>query len=214
MLRQKGIQVAVPALTSSEGLPTTYWQQHATAVRYSLRATPSNSPLILVGHSGGGMLLPAIRQIIEQPVAAYIFVDAGLPEDGKSRLDLFGNVEASQRFRQAAKDGFLPTWSDEELRDVIPADEPRRRLVAELRPVSLAVYEEPIPVFNGWPDAPCAYLRFGANPAYEVPAERARQDGWECIELQGEHFHMLIDPSAVTEALIELCKRMGIIAGA
>ncbi len=80
--------------------------------------------------------------------------------------------------------------------------------MAELRPLPLAVYEEPLPVFEGWPDAPCGYLRF--SPAYEVPAERAKREGWECAEFDGGHFHMLNDPSAVADALVRLLGRMGI----
>jgi hypothetical protein len=123
----------------------------------------------------------------------YLFVDAGLPQDGRSRLDLFDNAAEAQRFRQSAlkAGGFLPTWSDQDLRQVIPDDELRRRFVAELTPVPLAVYEEPLPVFSGWPDAPCAYLRFGDNPAYAAPAAHAQQAGWPYLQLDGHHFHMV-----------------------
>ena len=85
-----------------------------------------------------------------------------------------------------------------------------QRFVAELRPLPLAVYEEPIPVFEGWPDAPCGYLRFGANPAYDAPAERARRDGWAYREMDGAHFHMLGDPAAVAGALLDLVEQMGV----
>jgi hypothetical protein len=156
------------------------------------------------------MLLPAIRQVTGRPVAAYLFVDAGLPQDGRSRLDLFDNAAEAQRFRQSAlkAGGFLPTWSDQDLREVIPDDELRRRFVAELTPLPLAVYEEPLPVFPGWPDAPCAYLRFGHNPAYAAPAAHAQQAGWPYLQLDGHHFHMLVDPPAVANALIELVEQI------
>jgi hypothetical protein len=156
------------------------------------------------------MLLPAIRQVTGRPVAAYLFVDAGLPQDGRSRLDLFENIEEAERFRQSARQagGLLSTWSDEDLREVIPDDELRRRFVAELAPLPLAVYEEPLPVFAGWPDAPCGYLRFGPNPAYAAPAARAQQAGWPYLQLDGGHFHMLVDPPAVASALIQLIEQI------
>ena len=152
------------------------------------------------------MLLPAIREALGRPVSMYIFVDAGIPLDGKSRLDLFENPVAAAQFRQAATDGMLPTWTDEDLREVIPDDAIRQRFVAELRPLPLKVYEEPIPVFQGWPDAPCGYLRFmGAHSAaYEEPARWAQREGWTYAELQGGHFHMLVEPRAVASALLEL----------
>src|SRR6185436_1876616 len=97
--------------------------------------------LILTGHSGAGMLLPAIRQLTMRPVTAYLFVDAGIPEDGKSRLDLFEDSLAAAQFRQAAVRGLLPIWSDEDLREAIPDPKWRQRFVGELRPLPLAVYE-------------------------------------------------------------------------
>ncbi|MSP13091.1 MAG: alpha/beta hydrolase [Chloroflexi bacterium] len=213
VLRQKGVGVIVPTLTSSQESATPYWQQHAAAVAQALQAQggdPSQQPLILVGHSGAGMLLPAIRQVTGRPVAAYLFVDAGLPVAGKSRLDLFEDAEAAAAFRQAATGGLLPAWTEEDLREVIPSIEQRRRFVAELRPLPLAVYEDPLPVFAGWPDAPCGYLRFGANPAYDTGAARALREGWAYSQLEGMHFHMLVDPPAVAQALLTLVERMGL----
>jgi hypothetical protein len=154
------------------------------------------------------MLLPAIRQLTMRPVAAYLFVDAGIPEDGKSRLDLFEDERAAEQFRRAAVDGLLPAWSDEDLLEAIPDPERRRRFVGELRPLPLAVYEEPIPVFEGWPDAPCGYLRFGANPAYDAPAERAQRAGWAYHKIDGGHFHMQVDPATVANTLLKLVEQI------
>lgn len=203
-LERRGRAVVMPALRVSEAPGAPYWLQHVQAVARTIERGPPNRSPILVGHSGAGLLLPAVRQLIGCPIAAYIFVDAGLPKDGASRLDLFGSPAAAEQFRQAAVNGLLPTWSDADLADVIPDDDLRRRFVAELRPLPLAVYEEPIPVFAGWPDAPCGYLRFGSNPTYAAPAEQARSAGWAYAELDGAHFHMLVDPAAVTSALLEL----------
>lgn len=209
-LRHKDIEVIIPTLVSSVDTDPPYWQQHVRAVARALEPILPQHPLILVGHSGAGMLLPALRQVTRRPVAAYLFVDAGLPQDGKSRLDLFENPDAIEQFRQAAVDNFLPPWSADDLRDVIPDMELRQRFVAELSPLPLAVYEEPIPVFTGWPDAPCGYLRFGSNPVYESPAEQARREGWAYLELEGEHFHMLVDPLAVANTLLKLLKQLGV----
>jgi hypothetical protein len=139
-----------------------------------------------LAHSGAGMLLPAIRQVTGRRVAAYLFVDAMIPENMKSRLDLFASPEAATRFRQSAKNGYLPVWTDEDLREDIPDNALRRRFVNELRPLPLAVYEEPIPVFSGWPDAPCGYLQF--TPTYEFGKRRAETSGWIYSRMNGGHF--------------------------
>ena len=90
---------------------------------------------------------------------------------------------------------------------MIPDTALRWRFVAELRPLPLAVYEEPLPVFAGWPDAPCGYLRFAATPVYEEPEREARRRGWACAQLPGHHFHMLVDPPTVAQALLDLLER-------
>ena len=207
-LRRTGIGAAVPVLAEVDVAHPPFWQQHAEAAAQMVKLIPPDRPPILVGHSGAGMLLPVIRQTLSRPVAGYIFVDAGLPKDGMSRLDLFESAEEAEQFRQAAKDGLLPTWSDEDLREVIPNDEVRRRFVAELRPLPLVAYEEPLPVFTGWPDAPCGYLQFSS--VYDQPARDAQGRGWPYTRIDGGHFHMLVDPSAVASALVNLAAKMGI----
>jgi hypothetical protein len=163
-----------------------------------MEAIPPGQRVVLVGHSGGGMLLPAVREVSGRDVAAYVFVDAGIPQDGKSRLDFFGAEEA-QRFRASAVGGLLPTWTEANLAPVLHDPQVRTQFVSELCPLPLAVYEEPIPVLDGWPDAHCAYLQF--TPTYDEPAAQARQAGWTYRRRDGTHFHMLNEPTSVTDAL-------------
>jgi pimeloyl-ACP methyl ester carboxylesterase len=207
-LRNKGYRVVVPVLDSSAKTAPAYWEQHVNGVSDAISSIHQPSPVILVGHSGAGPLLPVIRQKGKRPVAAYIFVDANLPESGKSRLDLFHDRKEVKEFRQAAKNGYLPIWSEEDLREGLPDDEIRFRFVAELKPLPLEVYEEPLPVSGDWPDAPCAYLRFGSNQAYEEPYQQALREGYETMQMPGNHFHMLVDPAGVAGSLIELAGRL------
>jgi pimeloyl-ACP methyl ester carboxylesterase len=206
-LTDKGLSAVAPALPDSRHLAPPYWKHHAAAGARALKAIPPGEPVVLVGHSGGGMLLPAVRQETKRPVAAYIYVDAGIPRNGLSRLDTFEDAEAKE-FRAAAKDGLLPTWTETDLAGAIPDPDIRRRFVRELRPLPLAVYEEPLPVFAGWPDAPCGYLQL--SPTYEPAAEEAREMGWAYRRLEGGHFHMLVEPAAVADALLGLVGDLGL----
>lgn len=204
-LRRRGIKTVVPTVVDYEGDGARFSRQHADAVIGGVAAIPPTVPLVLVGHSGAGPLLPAIRLGIEHPVAAYVFVDAGIPADGKSRLELM-EVEESHfardlRLHLSAGNRF-PEWSEEDLVAILPESRLRRRLLDELRPRTLAFFAEPIPVFAGWPDAPCGYLKF--SPAYDMPARYAREAGWRYREIAAGHFHLLIDPSAVADALLDL----------
>ncbi len=186
------------------------WQQDAGAVAGVIKSFPDDRAFVLVGHSGAGMLLPAIRQLAERPAAGYIFADAGTPVDGRSRLDLLKLElpEVGEMVEQPLLEGErLPQWSDADLSDEIPDADTRQALLAELHPQGLTFYTEPIPVFAGWPDAPCAYLQF--SQGYNYSAARARQMGWPTHNLHAGHFHLLLDPQAVAGALIELVRVMG-----
>ena len=204
-LHQQGIDALVPALRDAEDGDHPYWQQEVASVTQALAAVPADRPLVLVGHSGAGALLPAIGQSTGHRVAAYIFVDAGLPLDGMSRLDEMAVTapELAEHLRaHLTAGGRFPTWSEEDLRDVVPDERLRRRLLAELQPRPLAFFAEPIPGFAQGPDAPCAYLQFGTT--YAAAGERAQRDGWPYRQLAGGHFHMLVDPAAVAAALGDL----------
>jgi hypothetical protein len=204
-LRRRGSEALALALNDAEGSGLPYWQQHAEAGADALGSVPGDRPIALVAHSGAGVLLPPIRQAAGRHIWAYIFVDAGLPRDGWTRLDeMAANApELAGELRQhLASGGRFPEWTDEDLRDVIPDDHLRWGILAELRPRPLAFFEEPIPAFAGWPDAPCGYLRL--SPAYEQPAEEARRRGWPCRGFAAGHFHTLVDPAAVAQALVDL----------
>jgi hypothetical protein len=213
-LRRRGHTVRVPSLATQQAGERPYWRQHVGAAVRSLGRTPPEEPLIVAAHSGAGALLPAVRRGLGGQVAAYLFVDAMIPHDQNSRLDLLREAEgaeAAEGFRRSAAGGYLPVWTDGDLRQAIPDPDRRRRFLEELRPLPLAVYQEPLPVFAGWPDAPCGYLRFGTNPAYDAAARKARRQGWAYAELAGSHFHMLVDPAAVAETLLRVSDEIGVL---
>lgn len=207
-LRARQHRVMAPDLRAATDLGPPYWEHHAAAVVAALEAVPAESPLILVGHSGAGVLLPAVAARAGRPVGAFLFVDADLPEDGQSRLDRFASPSEAEEFRRSAHNGMLPPWTEDDLREAIPDAALRARFVAELRPLPLTAYEEPLPAPEGWDEAPCGYLRF--SDSYRAAAEEARDLDFECAELPGGHLMPLTDPGAVALTLVLLCARLGV----
>jgi len=201
-LKAAGCEVVMPRLDSPPHIDGTYWSRHARIVAESVAAVPQDTTIIMVGHSGAGPLLPAIREAMHRKVAGYIFFDAGLPRDGASRLDQFDTAAEVKEFRAAAVNGILPRWTDDDLRSSIKDDALRRAFVAELPALPLAVYEEPLPVFKTWPDAPCAYVRTSAT--YDPFLATARNKGWPARSLDGGHFYMLNEPARAAALLQEL----------
>jgi hypothetical protein len=169
-------------------------------------------PLVLVGHSGAGPLLAAVGTRLRaagRPCAGYLFCDAGLPEDGASRLDLLAveDQTTAEAFRaELERGGRFPEWGDAELAPLVPDPAARAALIGSLRPRGLAFFTEPLPVAAGWPDAPCGFLRLSA--AYDGWAAAAAAKGWPTAGLDAGHFHPLVDPDGVAAALLALLARM------
>ena len=206
-LRKRGYEVALPHLTNSEVDGRRYWEQHADTIVRTARSLSPRQTVVLVGHSGAGVLLPVAGQSLAAE-CRYIFVDSDLPMDGKSRLDHFAPEDA-EAFRRAAIGGYIPPWTEDRLERAIPDPDIRHRFVSELVPVPLAVYEELIPVPPGWPDGPCAYLSFAGTGAYGMAVSESKSRGWPTVEMPGEHFQLLVDPPGVADALVDLVERLG-----
>ena len=202
-LRARGDRVYAPDLGGDEHDATPLWQQHARPAADALRDVGAGA--VLVGHSGAGGLLPAIRDAARTAVGGYIFVDAGLPAPGARKGD---GAFAARVDAMHASGRRFPEWTDADLRDVIPDDARRASVLAEMRPQPARFWDEALPVFEGWPDAPCTYLRFAPNPSYDDAAGEARRRGWPYREIGAGHFHMLVGPAAVADALASLADEM------
>jgi len=209
VLKKRNLQVVIPTLVDNPNSTLPFWQQHAQSVSQSLVQIPPDQKIILVAHSGAGPLLPAIRQKLTHSIFAYVFVDAGIPRDGLSRLELMKleDLQWAEKFHEALlQGGQFPTWSEDDLEAIIPEGETRRKLVAEIRPHSLPFFAEPIPVQAEWPDAACIYIKFSAS--YDWDAMQAKHTGWLVHEMRAGHFHMLVDPAAVADMLVKTVQNL------
>jgi hypothetical protein len=202
-MRERGLEVVLPILNDSPASEMPYWKQHAESVSKALADIPKDRALILAAHSGAGPLLPAIRAAIPNLIHAYVFVDAGIPRNNATRLDLMGSEDPAwaRQFQEELERGErFPTWNSDDLRQIVPDDQLREQLVTELHPRGSDFFTEPIPVFDGWPDAPCVYIQL--SEPYERPAAHARVAGWPTYRMDAGHFHMLVDPKAVSDLII------------
>lgn len=183
------------------------WRATVDGVLAVLDEVARDQGVVLAGHSRAGPLLPAIGRSLDRHVEAYILVDSRLPHGGLSPLGAIAEEDAAgaaeRRARLQAGERY-PAWTDADLRELVPDPERRGALVAELRPRGPEFWTEPLPVVRGWPDAPCGYLRF--SDAYRSAAESAKRGGWLVRELPAGHFHQLVDPASVAEALIGILR--------
>jgi pimeloyl-ACP methyl ester carboxylesterase len=167
--------------------------------------------VVLVGHSGAGPLLPCIAEAINRPVVGLVFVDAGIPKAGASRLDLLADETSSEladKLRAFLESGgSYPVWRDAELGTLIPDARTRQEVLQEMKAQPLAYWNEPLHVPEGLLTIPCGYLRL--SDGYSAPAAEAQRRGWPYRELDKGHFHMVVDPEVVASELIGLLTTMG-----
>lgn len=168
---------------------------------------------VLVTHSGGGALVPAILQAAGGRIEAAIFVDALLPDPGRSWFDSAPD-DLAALVRRRARAGRAPPWPDwlppGRLEHLLPDRSMRESLIAEAPAVPLAVLDEPAP---DWPAlAPprgCAYLQLSS--AYDREAAQALARGWPVRRLDGHHLSIMTDPSLVAATIVDLAD--GLLAG-
>ena len=206
-LRARGYGVITPELTDNGESP--FWRQHVDIVVEAFEAVADDEPIILAGHSAAGLLLPTIAAEVDRPVAGSLFVDAGFPIDGLSRLDVIDREDPAlgRQFRDLLSNGgTFPNWTDADLASIVPDAAMRSALMQDLRPRALPFYTEPVPAPQNWMSGPAGYLQFGDSYDRTV----ARIDDWPVTKLAAGHFHQLVDPVETVDAMLDLVARMAI----
>jgi hypothetical protein len=193
-----------------------YAVRYVAAAAAQIAAADPTSPLVLVAHSGAGYLLPQLgftQRAARRAVGGYVFLDAGIPAPRQStRLGLLAAEDATMADDLdvlLSAGGRFPSWTDDDLRELIPDHAVRAEVVASLRPRGLDFFTEVLPFPTGdveWPDAPCGLLQ--TSPAYAPTARSARSRGWPVLEREGGHFASCADPHGVARDLLALVDRL------
>lgn len=165
------------------------------------------SEVILVGHSYSGMVITGVATQIPQRLLKLVYLDAYLPYEGESELDLWPEEEQVQA-RSDLEEGrvFREPVSPEILgiEDIDTAD----WVSARLTPHPLTTYIDPPPLGNelssGLPGVNIHCTKgLVASRTLEF-AIRAREMGFEVHKLATGHDAMLTEPKLLTELLLEL----------
>ena len=109
LLRAKGHEAFTPTLTglgervhlaSPQIDLTTHIQDILGVIRYE-----ELHEVILVGHSYGGMVITGVAEQIPDKLARLVYLDAMVPQDGQSDLDVLGPALAAQFEARARSHG-------------------------------------------------------------------------------------------------------------
>jgi pimeloyl-ACP methyl ester carboxylesterase len=153
----------------------------------------------LIGHSYGGMVATGIADRARARVAQLIYLDAFVPDDGDSLLDLL--PPASRAQRQPGPDGWRipPTMMPP---DTAPEDVawcmPRRQ------PTPAKTFSQKLRLRNGPLTLPRHYIyctRHSADDRFRRFYERAKREGWETYEIDSSHNPHITCPDVLAALL-------------
>lgn len=154
--------------------------------------------VILVGHSYGGMVISGVADRVPERLAKLIYLDAILPDDGESALQVMGR--SGEWISRMLRDGMLvPHW--------VAPDKPHPYDV----PHPARTFTEPIALKNPARAAiPAAYI-LTVDPGKQPEeddfwrcAERARMRGWPVTIMEADHNPQWRKPAETAELLSSL----------
>jgi pimeloyl-ACP methyl ester carboxylesterase len=221
-LESRGLRTVAPDLPSDR--PGIGAAEYTRAVVDAVdgNTADGNGPVMLVGHSLGGLTVPVAAQLFgPERVSALVLVAALLPGPGRSwndqaRADRTMMAPGFGAGAQRREDG-TTAWTGEAAyaglyRDVAEESSAElvRAAVAGLRPQAWAVGKEVTPL-RAWPavrtvSIVCAEDRV-VSPAWSRRA--AATLGADVVELAGGHFPMLTRPVELAEILARIASEAG-----
>jgi pimeloyl-ACP methyl ester carboxylesterase len=214
-LRAVGHQVWIPTLTGLENdsnllTPAIGLQTHIEDVVGFLKHE-NLQDVTLVGHSYAGMIITGVAENALHRLNRLVYVDAFIPRDGESALNLLPeNVVNSFRqqaanggdgWRLKAGEGQLDMWG---LKSGLARDFVRSRL----SDFSLNCFQEVIEIpSNAAAKLPrkfiaCVAEGYPARPIFQQFGDRAKQEGWDYDELATGHDCHVEMPDAFVSSLL------------
>jgi|SRR5579859_5502703 len=214
VLQAAGHEVFTPTLTglgerSHLGRPDTNLDTHIQDVVNVLEYEDLNE-VILAGHSYGGMVVTGAADEAAARLRHLVYLDAFVPPDGKSVVDLLSPADRAARQDQASslKDGWqiparpLPPDTPP---DVAAWAGPRRG------PQPLQTYLQPIQLTGAADRVPRTYVHCTFKPDGDIFAPFAREarenPAWTFHALATGHNLQYFAPKEVTEILLGVAAR-------
>jgi pimeloyl-ACP methyl ester carboxylesterase len=222
-LRELGNEVYAPTLTGlaerahlatpDVGL-TTHVQDVASVVVFDdLR------DVILVGTSSGGTVITDLASRVSDRIASLVYLDAFLPSDGQSTVDLMlpeRRVEL-EKFVETEGDGWLlPRFGPAPWPVILRGDiwqvtdgADVEWMLPRLRPTPFRHFTDPVRLEPSRTEAiERTYIRCSARPPraqFDDAATRVRSTpGWRYLEIDTAHVPYVTHPHVVTDALAEI----------
>jgi pimeloyl-ACP methyl ester carboxylesterase len=176
--------------------------------------------VILVGNSSGGMVITGVAERAPERIAQLIYLDAFVPGDGQSLLDLLPpeRREALAAFVRTEGDGWLlprfaPAPWETIVREAwgVASDADVRWILPRLEATPFRHFADPVSLANpaaaGLPRVyiRCSLFQPGRHGAFDRHAAMARETrGWRYRELAATHLAYVTHAEQLAKVLLEL----------
>jgi pimeloyl-ACP methyl ester carboxylesterase len=160
---------------------------------------------VLLGHSYGGMVATGVADRVPERISQLIYLDAFVPRDGQSLLELQG-PDAARGMRERVKAG--DGWRVEP--NPPPPDTPPEDLKwiqAHRMAQPLKCFDTPVRLKNRDAKMPHAYiyaLRKTPADTFKPFAERAKKEHWDYREIDASHSPHVTAPEALAALLVSV----------
>lgn len=199
-----GFDLATPDLTgvAAAATPRSKW-----FVDTAVRATEElDGPIVVVGHSGAGVMLPSIAAELGGRCAKVVFLDATVPPtDGAHRPSAPFLDMLDRQTVDGSLNPWLTWWPNETVDELLPDAELQQMLLEDMPRLPRAFYDEVVPVPDGWTNGPNAYVQL--SPAYADEHRAAAERGWPTATIASTHLGILTDPETVMGAIVNIIDR-------
>ena len=174
--------------------------------------------VVLVGNSSGGMVITGVADHMPNRIAHLVFLDAFVPTDGQSMLDVIppDRRPALEAFVQKEGDGWLlprfapppweklviQTWQVTEKADL-------EWILPRLRPTPFGHFKEPVTRKNPAAEKlPRTYIRTQSpHPGFDRYADAASAaTGWQLRKIASSHLPEITHPSELAGLLLEVAR--------
>jgi pimeloyl-ACP methyl ester carboxylesterase len=171
-----------------------------------------DGPVILVGHSLGGMTITQVTERLPEKVAWVVYLTAVMPANGQSRADLAklegDNTVVSNRIPSA--DGLSVTMRDEVIQPTFYgecSDEDVARAKEQLVPQALQIFQQPARTTPGrFGAVKRAYIECLRDNAIKINMQRLMIDAQPCdrvFTLDTDHSPFYSAPQDLADTLLE-----------
>lgn len=163
--------------------------------------------VVLVGHSYGGMVIGGVAEKIPDRIRSMVFLDAYIPQDGKSGFDLIPglrDIYEQRRLKEEGKNWLVLSYTPEEFG--VTSNDDINWMKSRLCPMPFHTHDEPLSIKEIKPKRLSrTYITctdFGDSMFHSIKSKESA--GWDYFELRRGHDSMITAPEELSRLLLKI----------